>query len=436
MIWLIVLIGVFLRLVSLNQSLWLDEATSALVSKMSLVEIFTKFLPGDFHPPLYYLILKYWSDIFGTSEVALRTPSLIFGTLTIYIVYLIGKKIFNEKIGLLSSLLLATSGLHIYYSQEARMYSLATMLVSLSVYLFLENKYILFSLILVFMGMTDYVSLLIIPIFFLFNLKNWKKILISLLPLFFVFMIWSTIFGKQISAGLAQEGSNWWKILGIPTLKNVALIPVKFILGRIDFDNKFIYGTIVVFSLFIYGINILRRPLKGNPCKLIFLWLIAPIIIGVLLSFKIPTLTYFRFLFCLPAFYLLTANGIVSSNKYSKLFLVLAISINILCTLYYVLTPRFHREDWRSASIALGQQKIVFPSNSQKEALIYYGKSDQIISINQLNKDDKNIWLSRYVWEIFDPADNAKKKIENLGYNKTGEFNFNGVVLYKYENSN
>lgn len=432
MIWLILLLGTVLRFISINQSLWLDEATSAMVAKMPLGDIFAKFLPGDFHPPLYYLILKYWVMFFGSSEIELRIPSVFFGILTIYITYSIGKKIFNEKIGLISSLLLATSGLHIYYSQEARMYSLAALLVSLSILLFLNKKWIFFSIVLALIGMTDYVSLLVIPIFLIVGYKDWKKVLISFLPLIIVFAFWLPIFNKQLLSGLALKGSGWWNVLGLPTFKNIALIPVKFILGRISFDNKFIYGTIVIGSIFIYGINILRRPLKDQPYKVIMSWLVIPILIGILLSFKIPTLSYFRFLFCLPAFYLLVVYGIENNIRYRKLFLVLVILINILSTLYYVLNPNFHREDWRSASIALGEDRIIFPSSSQREALIYYGKGKQIISIDQIVKSDKEVWLSRYVWEIFDPADFVRKNLENLGYNKISENNFNGVIFWKY----
>ncbi len=70
-----------LRLMPLNQSLWLDEATSALVTRMSLADFFGKFMPGDFHPPLYYLALRAWGTLFGTSEIALRSLSILFGTI-------------------------------------------------------------------------------------------------------------------------------------------------------------------------------------------------------------------------------------------------------------------------------------------------------------------------------------------------------------------
>ena len=134
MIRIIVLLALILRLISLNQSLWLDEATSALVARdYSWNLIFGQFLPGDFHPPLYYMLLKIWGLFFGTSEIALRSLSVVAGVATVYLVY----KIVNATT---AALLLATSGLHIYFSQEVRMYQLASFFVALAVYFFVKSK--------------------------------------------------------------------------------------------------------------------------------------------------------------------------------------------------------------------------------------------------------------------------------------------------------
>jgi len=433
MIYIILLSGILLRLISINQSLWLDEATSALVSKMTLADIFTKFLPNDFHPPLYYLILKFWVTIFGNSEIFLRIPSIIFGTATIYVIYLIAKKIFNQKVGIISGLLFATSGLAIYYSQEARMYMLTAFLVSLAFYLILENKWIIFSIILVLIGLTDYVSLLIIPVFFLIYFKKWKKLLLSLVPLSTVFALWLPIFQKQLFNGFQQEGTAWWKILGIPTFKNIVLIPVKFMLGRISFQNDLLYGFIVIVVSAIFAF-LLWNSRKTN--KLIWTWLLVPVFLGVILSFKIPTLTYFRFLFVLPVFYILVANGITNLGNKWKIFMIIVLIINLASTFYYLFNPKFWREDWRMAVKNIGNNKIVIPSNSQTEALIYYGKQNQIVYYTNFLGKEKEIWLSRYVWNIFDPNDLAAKRLIDLGYNKIAEVNFGGIVFFKYENSN
>jgi uncharacterized membrane protein len=97
MIFIILGAGLILRLVSLNQSLWLDEATTALASKMSLANLFTKFFPGDFHPPLYYLIMKFWTSIFGYSEISLRFPSIVLVWVWFILLFLSGKN-FSVKI--------------------------------------------------------------------------------------------------------------------------------------------------------------------------------------------------------------------------------------------------------------------------------------------------------------------------------------------------
>ena len=99
------LISVFIfafliRLIALNQSLWLDEATTAKVVKtLSFTGIVTQFSPGDFHPPLYYLLMKFWTSIFGYSEIALRFPSVIFTLLTGLVVYRIGTLLKNQLVG-------------------------------------------------------------------------------------------------------------------------------------------------------------------------------------------------------------------------------------------------------------------------------------------------------------------------------------------------
>lgn len=434
MIFFILGLGLVLRLISLNQSLWLDEATTALAARLSLTNLFTKLLPGDFHPPFYYLIMKFWAGIFGFSEISLRTPSIIFGLGTIYFTFLIGKKLFNDKVGLIASALLATSGLSVYYSQEARMYSLAAFLVSASIYFFLEKKWIIFSLILALIGMTDYVSLFIVPVYFIVGWKYWKKIILSLIPLLAAFLVWLPIFIKQITGGLSLQGSNWWNILGAPTLKNLALIPVKFVFGRISFDNKVLYLGIGVVASFIFGFLLFK---SRNTSKVLWAWLIGPILLGLIVSFKIPSLIYFRYLFCLTPFYLLLAQGLMKAGKFSKVLLIFLIAFNIATSAYYLFTPKFQREDWRGLVRFVESEKTVssitiFAADSNMEAYRYYHPDGKIAGPAGLRIGYDQVWLMRYLKDVFDPQDETRIRIENLGYKKVGEYDFNGVVVWKY----
>lgn len=426
----IIIFSTILRLISIDQSLWLDEATTAIVSQMSLSDFFTRFISADFHPPLYYLVINFWSNFFGTSEIVLRIPSVIFGSLTIYIVYLIAKEI-KLKYPIVPALFLATSGLHIYYSQEARMYSLAAFLVSLIVYLFLKKKWLLFSITLPILFLTDYLSILILPALliysYFYNRKITKNIISSSIPLVITFFVWFPFLFKQLAAGLAlkSSSSNWWNLLGPVTFKNIGLIPIKFMIGRVSMDNKPIYYFLIIILtiIFIYAISKAKN-------KLVWSWFGISLVLGILISFLIPTLTYFRYLFILPAFYLLL------SENTNKILIILILLVNILTSGIYLFNTKFHREDWRGVSKLIGSEKIVFPVNSQKEALTYYGKDKQIISKEELTKSDETFWLSRYVWDTFDENDSTRKFIEELGYNKITEVNLNGILLFKYARSN
>jgi len=434
-IFIVLILSLFLRIISLNQSLWLDEATTALVSKMDLKMFFMQFIPNDFHPPLYYNILQAWTYLFGTSEIVLRVPSLIFGILTVYVTYLIASRFEGNSLGkikwpIVPALFLATSGLHIYYSQEARMYALATLLVSLIFLNYIDKKWLNLSLLFALLFLTDYLSMIVLPVLFIHtyfkDYKNLKKLLLSTIPLIVIFLLWSPIFFSQLDSGLAlkTENSSWWNALGPVTVKNVALIPTKFLIGRVSFENKLIYGGVmsIISLFFIYIIGNAKNKLFWN-------WFGLSLFLGIVVSFFIPTLTYFRYLFILPAFYLL-----LSETK-SKIFIVLILIVNLLSSYFYLSWPKFQRENWRSIKPVVGTNKIITPSTSQNEALVYYDLKNQVVYYKEFSdtKNNSEVWLSRYVTDISDPSNLSVKYLENLGYNWVEEKNFNGVVFWKYK---
>ena len=444
MIFFILILGLVLRLISLNQSFWLDEATSGLVVRnFSLTEIVTKFSPGDFHPPLYYLILKVWSSFFGTSEIALRFPSIIFGLLTIYFVYLIGKELFNKKAGIIAGILLATSGLHIYYSQEARMYSLTALLVSYLVYLFLKKKWFSFSIILLLVGMTDYPALLILPVFWILAGKDWKNLAFSHLLLIISYVFWFPTFLKQLVIGssLNSASPSWAGLLGTFSFKNFALIPVKFVFGRISFDDKYLYASIILLTAFLFGYLILKSIKSTRRVdSIIWLWLVVPIFLGMIISFRLSIFSYFRFLFCLPAFYLLVAVGLKKLKpKISNILIIVLVGMNLIFSGIYLFNPRFQREGWRELTTFVKEESgnksaiILFVADSNMEAYKYYDSNANITGPNGFGTKYKEIWLIRYLQPVFDSKDLLRAKIEASGYNKEKEYDFNGVVVWKYE---
>jgi hypothetical protein len=355
----------------------------------------------------------------------------------------------------LSAALLATSGLHVYYSQEARMYVLSTFLVALLVYLFLklqkkaENwQWVLFSLILAINSLTDYLPNLIILVFWCYALmikKNaswWKKFILSHLVLVFAWAFWFPTFLIQLGAGLTVKvnAPPWWDVLGRTTLKQVFLIPVKFMIGRISFVNKEVYALVVGIFAAFFGFLIVKATKFFKSAKIIWLWILIPVVISALMGFRVSVFSYFRLIFVLPAFYLLVALGLGNLKKrwfVMAVFFVLA--INLSTTSAYLFNPRFHRENWRGLLSFIEKESVgkntitLFVADSQMEAYKYYSKDAKIAGPTGLNEDFDLIWLMRYVQPMFDPEDKLRQEVEKLGYQKTGEFDFNKVVVWRYE---
>ena len=131
---LILVTGFLLRIYKLSsQSIWLDEAYSIYHSQQNFAHVISF---KDLSPPLYYVLLHFWIRLTGTSEFSVRLLSVFFGTASVFIIYLLGSHIFNKRVGIYSALLVAFSPLHIYFSQEARTYSLLFALTLLSMYFY------------------------------------------------------------------------------------------------------------------------------------------------------------------------------------------------------------------------------------------------------------------------------------------------------------
>lgn len=127
-----------LRLRNLGEeSLWFDEGITAAFVSLPLVNMLKFMSLHDPHPPLYYIIVKAWSCL-GTDEVLLRLPSAICGILTVLVLWLLVRENWGCFPAFASAALCATSGIAIWYSQEARMYSLVLLLAALSMKFFLR----------------------------------------------------------------------------------------------------------------------------------------------------------------------------------------------------------------------------------------------------------------------------------------------------------
>lgn len=131
----LVLVGGFLRVLLLGtKGMWVDETFSVWVAYHNIPDMLHWIIKVDQHPPLYYLLLHAWVANYGGTPYYARLLSALFGTATIPIIYLIGKRMSGGLAGLAAAVFLTFSPFNIYYAQETRMYTLLTFNVAVAIY--------------------------------------------------------------------------------------------------------------------------------------------------------------------------------------------------------------------------------------------------------------------------------------------------------------
>jgi uncharacterized membrane protein len=427
-----------LTLMQWRESLWLDETTTAKVAQSSIAYYFHDFAPTDFHPPLYYLTTKYFTRLVGVSDLNVRIPSLVAGLLTIVCVYVIARK-YDDKQADIVAALMGCSPLFLYYAMEARMYALVTLLVSAAILALQQKKMVYFMLLAAASYLTHYFALLMIPVYWYLLKKrpsSWKYLLGSSVP----FLLWTPLLLRQLAFAQANLSPAWSSVIGALTLKNVALIPLKFLWGRIGLDPIWLYMGISVIAvyLWLYLVAVLKKN-QPKAFNLLVAWLLIPIALTIALAVVTPVLQYFRLLLVLPALVLITGIGIGSlgSVKAKTAALLVAFSISLFAWQTYVATPRYHRENWKGATLFVKAQAtmgdfIVFSFPGIPDPWLYYGRDDlRAVGLNlldeQLDLRSNRIFYVTYAQELFDPNNVIVQKIEQAGYNEIGFRDFNGV---------
>lgn len=119
--------GAVLRFVS-QSALWLDEALTVNIAELPVGDLLDA-LRHDGHPPLHYLLLHVWIDLFGTGDVAVRALSGVFGLVALPLAFLYGRRRGGPTMAWGLTALIALSPYALRYSTETRMYSLIIALV-------------------------------------------------------------------------------------------------------------------------------------------------------------------------------------------------------------------------------------------------------------------------------------------------------------------
>ncbi len=405
--WLI-LAGLFaLRVFNLNQSLWLDEAITAQKAKLlDYWQLVEKFSIWDFHPPLHYWLVRFFGSAFGFGEVWIRLPSVLAAIVVAYVLY--------KMAGWWASALWLANPLALYYSQEARMYMLSCMFLVLT-WWGLNQKKCWSGLTAFFALSTFYGSIFFLGALLLIYWKEKNKLLYGFV---LAGVCWSgLLFGQwQNSRQSLVEVKNWSLVLGRVEFRNLALIPLKFFVGRISFEPKLLYffvgGLWSVFCL-VLGFFKSKREL-----------IIIPLALAVVVSFWAPMIQYFRFLYLVPVF-------IVGLSQYPTKLKFVVLTGFVFWSLFYILNSNNWREDWKSLANSLPLGATIYMSENFGDPLKYY-RPDLVVQ--DLKKSDRNtlgvVYATNYGVNIM--GIDYTESMSKLGCLENEQKSFRGIRLDRW----
>lgn len=134
----LVLGGVLGSLFLGTHSLFLDESVSATLATAPWHRFADVVSHREANMALYYLLLRGWV-VFGHSEIALRSLSVLLAVGALWVVIMLSRQLFGRPIALAAGLLFAVNPLYVQFAQDVRGYALALLLVSASCYYFVRG---------------------------------------------------------------------------------------------------------------------------------------------------------------------------------------------------------------------------------------------------------------------------------------------------------
>jgi len=318
----------------LNTSLWGDESFTAVAVKENFPRVM-EIVAKDTAPPLYYIVLFIWTRIFGHSEVAIRSLSVLLYLGILFIVFLIAKKIWHKKTALIATLLTLANPFLFPFAFEGRMYMILVFTVTLSFYFFITKNVVGYALASAAALYSQHYAVLVLFFQFLIRLiqtkslkKNWFKLIKPYLLIGVLYLPWVYPLYKQVTM---VAGKGFW--LGKPKIKDAAGLIISYLIG-----GRFIFAWQKFWFILILPILILKKWSTKLKYNFIFTgWVLFPILLAFLLSLGKTSIFYDRYLiFVIPGLMLLIAGG---WRKISLPLILIFIAPFMWINLYYFTHP-------------------------------------------------------------------------------------------------
>jgi len=334
-------------------SLWLDEGFSVRISQLDWPQLFEVIGENDAAHGLYYVVLKLWTGMVGTSEFALRTPSAVFAVGAVVALVLLGRTLFTDRIGLIAGMLLIVNPFMVLHARDARGYAMVTMLITVASLLFVRQaialrggswQVVVYTIVgtlavyahvwSIFVLIVHAGMALIVKQFrprLLLLIASWATMAILSAPLLYFLLLsdgtdvsWISNVGVSLFVHHFRSHAGGWVLMVI-----------------------YLVGVLAAFGYCFIGDT--NRGRARWPIGMLTAWIAVPPVLTFLVSLWVPVFVSRYLIVSLPALVLLVAVGVDTIKpawmKYAILGVVVILSMvnNI---------PRYESsfENWRGAT--------------------------------------------------------------------------------------
>ncbi|MBP7791685.1 MAG: glycosyltransferase family 39 protein [Candidatus Goldbacteria bacterium] len=399
----IVVIGVFLRFFGIgSQSVWIDEyITADFANENNILKTFISSYANDPHPPLYYMLVHIFMKLFGTSEMSLRFVSFLFGVINIFIVYKLCRSFFSQEISFITLIFFTFSSYNIYYSQEARMYTMFLTFSLLIVYYFIisvkynyftEKSFVAFSILGLYTHTYTILLLVILNLLYFIKYREdirqelWIKANLAI-AIFAIPLI--PFYVKTLLTAHVSHRMNMF-IAPFLTFKS-------FMCGLTIGLNVFTILTVLIFLLLIVIAVISNRRYKEKKVIeiLLYISLLFVLIPWVESLFGKPVYSD-RTLIPVSVFFIIILSvGVSYLFRSAKIFVVvLYLLINLVSLYNYYFVDKYRKIDYKKFYETISE-------NYKKNEVIIHTHVTSYASFEYYNKIKyKTGFQDRYISEI------------------------------------
>jgi 4-amino-4-deoxy-L-arabinose transferase-like glycosyltransferase len=424
---LLTLAGAWFRLLHIGtKSLWLDEGATVALARMAWPHFVHGWWYGEASfQGAFFLLMRGWLHP-GQSEAWVRLPAAIFGIASIPVIYVVARKLVGLRAALASAAILAFSPTHVYYSQEARSYTMTILLLLVATWFFVraveqnhERDWILWTIFSVLAVYSHYFAALVLvaqacSMFFHRKPAPWGRFIVHGLAIL-------AIAAPGLSYVLRvppQMVTFPW--MPKPTPKELLYL-VRFLGGP---GSKFFLSAI----LWIAGAIAIRRERNSDATAgsfwggmLVISWAVVPIVLTGLVSLRHPVFVQRYMIFSLPATVMLAGRGMTAlSKRCVGLCLVVALCVTSIPTLF----RSYHkpREEWRNAT------NVIFTSAQSGDAVVIYPSYAIGVFDYYRQLDQHAPALHLFTPPFYGVGDDDRSLLKALGSNP-GEFRHVWVML-------